>query len=145
MMQELSIHHYRLSLAWPRLFPEGKGTLNEKGADFYHRLIDELLNHDIQPAVPLSHWDLPQALQEAGGWQNRDTAYYFQAFAESAFKLFGDRVKSWITHNEPWCSAYLGHFTGIHAPGIQDSQAAVSLPAGHQGPEYFAPLLLHHR
>ena len=129
MMKELGIHHYRFSLAWPRLFSDGKGSLNEKGADFYHRLIDELLSHDIQPAVTLYHWDLPQALQETGGWQNRATAYHFQEFAESAFKLYGDRVKSWITHNEPWCSAYLGHFVGIHAPGIQDPQAA--LKAAH--------------
>ncbi len=129
LMQDLGVSNYRFSLAWSRLFPDGKGTLNQKGADFYHRLIDELLKHGIEPAVTIYHWDLPQILQETGGWQNRDTAYYFQAFAETVFKLYGDRVKTWITHNEPWCSAYLGHYTGIHAPGIQNSQAA--LKAAH--------------
>jgi len=124
IMVELGLKAYRFSIAWPRIFPEGVGEVNQKGLDFYNRLVDKLLAHGIEPFVTLYHWDLPQALQDKGGWPNRDTAYAFANYAETVAKEFGDRVSSWITHNEPFVAALIGHFTGEHAPGIQDPSAA---------------------
>lgn len=120
LMAELGVGSYRFSVAWPRIFPEGEGAVEPRGLEFYDRLVDRLLAHGIEPMVTLYHWDLPSALQARGGWLNRDTAYYFREYAETLFHHFADRVGHWITHNEPWCTAYLGHGTGRHAPGLQD-------------------------
>ena len=109
---------HRFSIAWPRIFPDGTGTVpNEEGLAFYSRLVDGLLKRGIEPWVTLYHWDLPQALQENGGWLNRDTMDAFVAYADCVSKALGGRVKHWITHNEPWVIAHLGHVTGEHAPG----------------------------
>lgn len=129
LMRDLGLKTYRFSIAWPRLFPLGSGPLNQPGADFYSRLVDALLEADILPVPTLYHWDLPQALQDQGGWPNRDTAYRFADYAEAAFRLLGDRVTRWITLNEPWCVAFLGYQSGEHAPGLQDR--ALCLQAGH--------------
>ncbi len=129
LMAHLGLNAYRLSIAWPRILPEGRGTVNTHGLDFYDRLVDALLAKGIQPFVTLYHWDLPLALQQEGGWLKRDTAYAFADYAEVMARQLGDRVAGWITLNEPWCSAYLGHAAGLHAPGVQDKQAAMTV--GH--------------
>ncbi len=126
IMAELGLKAYRFSISWPRIFPEGVGEVNRKGLDFYSRLVDKLLAHGIEPFVTLYHWDLPQALQDRGGWPSRDTAYAFAHYAETVAGELGDRVSFWITHNEPFVAALIGHFTGEHAPGIQDPSAAFS-------------------
>ncbi|OHD75235.1 MAG: beta-glucosidase [Spirochaetes bacterium RBG_13_68_11] len=128
-MRDLRLSSYRFSTAWSRVFPHGRGALNRKGLDFYEALVDGLLAAGIQPALTLYHWDLPQALQDAGGWTNRDTASWFAEYATCMFTHLGDRVKIWMTLNEPWVSAFVGHFQGRHAPGIRDFAAAVQ--AGH--------------
>jgi len=125
MMQEIGLKTYRFSTAWPRIFPSGKGKVNKNGLDFYERLIDALLGDGIEPALTLYHWDLPQALQDRGGWENRDTAGYFSDYAAAMFERFSDRVKTWITHNEPWVVAFVGHDAGRHAPGITDRVRAI--------------------
>ncbi|MHB1627203.1 MAG: GH1 family beta-glucosidase [Bacilli bacterium] len=129
LMKSLGLEHYRLSFSWTRLFPEGKGRLNQKGADFYERLVEELLDQGIAPFATLYHWDLPSALQQRGGWTNRDTAQRFEEYAATVFDRFKDRIKGYITHNEPWCAAFLGHMSGEHAPGLRDR--AAMLTAGH--------------
>jgi beta-glucosidase len=129
LMARLGLGAYRFSIAWPRVLPTGKGAVNAPGLDFYDRLVDTLLAHQITPFATLYHWDLPLALQQDGGWLNRDTAYAFADYAEIVARRLGDRVSGWITHNEPWCTAFLGHGIGIHAPGLHDIQAAVD--AGH--------------
>jgi beta-glucosidase len=129
LMAELGLGAYRFSLAWPRILPQGRGQVNAAGLDFYDRLVDTLLAHGIKPFATLYHWDLPLVLEEKGGWVNRDTAYAFAEYAEVVAKRLGDRVDAWITLNEPWCSAFLGYGIGIHAPGLQDKQAAFD--AGH--------------
>ena len=129
LMAELNLSAYRFSLSWPRILPQGSGDVNERGLDFYDRLVDALLARGIQPLATLYHWDLPIALQDQGGWLNRDTAYAFADYAEVVARRLGDRVQWWLTHNEPWCSAYLGFALGIHAPGLHDKQLAVN--AGH--------------
>lgn len=120
LMKELGVGSYRFSIAWPRIFPTGSGERNAKGFAYYHKLIDALLEAGIAPAITLYHWDLPQTLQDAGGWPNRETALKFGDYAKVVFDELGDKVKSWITLNEPWCSAFLGYVTGDHAPGIRD-------------------------
>jgi beta-glucosidase len=125
LMKELGLTAYRFSTAWPRIFPAGGGKLNHPGLDFYQRLVDALLAAGIQPCLTLYHWDLPQALQDRGGWVNRDTARYFADYAAAMFEHLGDRVKLWITHNEPWVSAFAGHLSGEHAPGLTDWKAAL--------------------
>ena len=117
LMQSLGIQSYRLSFSWSRIIPDGSGEINLEGLAYYRRLINALKKADIVPMVTLYHWDLPQALEDLGGWRNRDTAYAFQKFAEVCFDEFGKEVELWITINEPWCIAYLGHLTGEHAPG----------------------------
>ncbi|MCM8746175.1 GH1 family beta-glucosidase [Thermomicrobium sp. CFH 73360] len=125
LMQELGTPAYRFSIAWPRVFPKGAGVVNERGLAFYDRLVDALLEAKITPFVTLYHWDLPQALQDQGGWAERATAEAFAAYADVVARRLGDRVRYWITHNEPWVVAYLGHYQGVHAPGIQDLATAV--------------------
>ncbi|AOS62230.1 GH1 family beta-glucosidase [Actinoalloteichus hymeniacidonis] len=124
LVKSLGLDVYRFSVAWPRVLPDGR-TLESRGLDFYDRLVDEVLAAGIDPMLTLYHWDLPQALQDMGGWENRDTAYRFAEYAEQVFDRLGDRVLNWTTLNEPWCSAYLGHFTGLHAPGRTDARAAL--------------------
>jgi beta-glucosidase len=125
MMADLGLQSYRFSVAWPRIQPDGSGPANEAGLDFYRQLVDELRSYDIEPWVTLYHWDLPQALQDAGGWPARDTAARFADYAELVHRALGDRVSYWTTLNEPWCSAFLGYASGTHAPGTTDPRAAV--------------------
>lgn len=125
LLHELGIPAYRFSIAWPRVQPGGHGPANPAGLDFYDRLVDELLRYGIAPMATLYHWDLPQELQDAGGWAERDTAYRFADYAEIVAGRLGDRVRRWTTLNEPWCSAYLGYAKGEHAPGIRDPRQAV--------------------
>ncbi len=129
LMAELNLSIYRFSLSWPRILPQGTGAVNERGLDFYDRLVDTLLARGIRPLATLYHWDLPVILQDRGGWLVRDTAYAFADYAGVVVRRLGDRVHWWLTHNEPWCSAYLGYAIGIHAPGLHDKQLAVE--AGH--------------
>jgi len=127
LMKELGVRGYRMSVAWPRIFPKGSGKPNMPGLDFYNRLVDALLEAGIEPMVTLYHWDLPQALQEKGGWGNRDTVLYFADYADTVFRSLGDRVKKWNTLNEPICTAFTGHWFGRHAPGIKDASLAVQV------------------
>jgi beta-glucosidase len=129
LMAQLGLSAYRFSLAWPRILPEGRGAVNQMGLDFYDRLVDNLLAKGIEPFATLYHWDLPSPLQREGGWRNRATAYAFADYADIVTARLGDRVANWTTLNEPWCSAYLGYGTGVHAPGLSDRQAAID--AGH--------------
>ncbi|GAA0655474.1 GH1 family beta-glucosidase [Kitasatospora atroaurantiaca] len=117
LMAELGLGAYRFSLSWPRIRPGGTGPANAAGLDFYDRLVDELLAKGISPVATLYHWDLPQALEDLGGWTNRDTAYRFAEYAALAAGRLGDRIPTWTTLNEPWCSAFLGYGSGVHAPG----------------------------
>jgi beta-glucosidase len=125
LMADLGVGYYRFSLAWPRLQPDGRGALNERGVDFYERLIDALRARGIEPWITLYHWDLPQVLQDAGGWPARDTAERFAEYAAAVYDRLRDRVRHWTTLNEPWVSAFVGHATGRHAPGLQDPEAAL--------------------
>ena len=124
LMQRLGLQAYRFSIAWPRILPGGAGAVNQRGLDFYSRLVDGLLEAGITPFATLYHWDLPQALQERGGWPARATAEAFVEYADVISRHLGDRVKHWITHNEPWCAAFLSHQIGAHAPGWHDWGAA---------------------
>jgi beta-glucosidase len=126
LLADLGVTHYRFSLAWPRLQPDGKGAINPDGLDFYSRLVDELLTRDITPWVTLYHWDLPQALEDAGGWPVRDTALRFADYATLTHERLRDRVRDWTTLNEPWCSAFLGYAAGAHAPGRTEPAAALA-------------------
>ncbi|MDA5283315.1 GH1 family beta-glucosidase [Streptomyces sp. NPDC054904] len=125
LMKDLGTNAYRLSVAWPRVLPGGDGPVNAKGLDFYDRLIDGLLAAGITPSVTLYHWDLPQALQDRGGWPERATAEHFAAYAGLVAGRLGDRVTEWATLNEPLCSAWIGHLEGRMAPGWTDLTAAV--------------------
>ena len=129
LMADLGVDAYRLSVAWPRIQPDGSGPVNEAGVDFYSRLVDELLGAGITPLVTLYHWDLPQPLEDAGGWPHRDTAERFADYAVALQERLGDRVRRWITLNEPFCSSVIGYGTGRHAPGVQD--AGATLAAAH--------------
>jgi beta-glucosidase len=131
LMRQLGVGAYRLSLAWPRLFPDGTGTPNEKGLAFYDRLIDALLAAGITPWVTLYHWDLPQALQQRGGFLNRDFVDWFARYTETVVQRYGDRVKHWMTFNEPPCSIGLGLQEGMHAPGLRLSFRECLLGAHH--------------
>jgi beta-glucosidase len=119
LMAELGLEAYRFSIAWPRIVPDGRGPANPQGIDFYSRLVDGLLTRGIRPVATLYHWDLPQAMQDAGGWLNRNTAQALADYASVIGAALGDRVHTWTTLNEPWCSAYLGYGSGAHAPGLQ--------------------------
>ncbi len=129
LMKELGVSAYRFSVAWPRIIPTGRGKVESRGLDFYDRLVDAMLARNIEPWVTLYHWDLPQALQEQGGWTSRQTAEAFAEYAAVVAERLKGRVQHWITHNEPWCVAVLGHRTGEHAPGWKDGNAA--LKAAH--------------
>ncbi|MEV2251360.1 GH1 family beta-glucosidase [Streptomyces sp. NPDC050147] len=129
LMADLGLNAYRFSVSWSRVQPTGRGPAVQRGLDFYRRLVDELLGKGIKPALTLYHWDLPQELEDAGGWPARETAYRFAEYAGFVAEALGDRVESWITLNEPWCSAFLGYGSGVHAPGRTDPAAA--LQAAH--------------
>ncbi|GAA2499531.1 GH1 family beta-glucosidase [Winogradskya humida] len=126
LIKSLGVDTYRFSVAWPRVQPHGRGPVNPAGLAFYDRLTDELLAVGIDPWVTLYHWDLPQELEDAGGWPNRDTAYRFADYSMLVFDKLSDRVTNWTTLNEPWCSAWLGYNVGVHAPGRKDFDAAIS-------------------
>ncbi len=129
LMRWLGINAYRFSIAWPRVIPAGRGPVQAAGLDFYDALVDGLLEAGIRPFVTLYHWDLPQALQDRGGWGERDTVEAFVEYADAVSARLGDRVRHWATHNEPWCVATLGHESGVHAPGHRDP--AEALRVGH--------------
>jgi beta-glucosidase len=129
IMRELGLAAYRFSIAWPRIIPEGRGAVNQPGLDFYERLVEGLLEAGITPWATMYHWDLPQVLEDAGGWPERATADAFAEYADVITSRLGDRVKHWITINEPWVVAYLGYGWGVHAPGRADMAAA--LATGH--------------
>lgn len=117
LIANLGFGSYRFSLSWTRILPNGTGEINAKGVDFYNRLIDALLERGVNPAITLFHWDYPQSLEDLGGWTHPDAGKWFGDYSEVCYKAFGDRVKFWITENEPWCHAFLGHGIGAHAPG----------------------------
>ncbi len=125
-MADLGVGAYRFSLAWPRIQPEGRGPANPRGLDFYRRLLDALHARDIVPVPTLYHWDLPQALEDAGGWPSRETALRFADYAGLVHAALGERAPLWVTLNEPWCSAWLGYGSGVHAPGRTDPAAALA-------------------
>jgi len=126
IMKNLGVKAYRFSIAWPRLFPNGDEVREERGFAFYNKLIDALLAANIEPMVTLYHWDLPQKLEDAGGWANRATVDAFEKYAKACAEAFGDRINSWITLNEPWCVSWLGYSNGVHAPGKKDYKLAIA-------------------
>jgi beta-glucosidase len=137
LMRSLGASHYRLSLAWPRIYPDGDGALNQKGLDFYHRLFDSMDKHGLKPWVTMFHWDLPQTLETRfGGWRDRRVADAFALYADTIVKAFGDRVKNWITLNEVMCFTQLGYGNGQKAPGLK-------LGAGVVNQTYHNALLCH--
>ena len=125
LMRRMGLNSYRFSVSWSRVQPAGAGPANPAGLDFYRRLVDELLDNGIQPWLTLYHWDLPQPIEDAGGWPARDTAARFAEYAALVHHALGDRVNSFTTLNEPWCSAFLGYASGEHAPGRRDVVSAV--------------------
>lgn len=131
LMQRLNISAYRFSIAWSRILPTGRGDANQKGIDFYSRLVDGLLAAGITPFVTLYHWDLPQALEDEDGWLRRGIASDFTAYADTVSRALGDRVKHWITFNEPWVFTWLGYAKGEHAPGRQSNNPGSALAATH--------------
>ncbi|GAB3226827.1 GH1 family beta-glucosidase [Glycomyces halotolerans] len=135
LIGELGLNSYRFSLSWPRICPEGDGKVNQAGLDYYSALVDALLEKGVTPWVTLYHWDLPQDLEDAGGWPRRETAERFADFTRVAHEALGDRVKHWITVNEPWCAAFLGYSSGEHAPGRREPAASIAaahhLMVGH--------------
>jgi len=126
LMKELGLDAFRFSVAWPRVLPNGRGEVNQAGLDFYDRLVDELLANGIEPYATLFHWDTPQVLEDAGGWPERATAEAFVEYTEAVVGRLGDRVHHWITHNEPWVYAWIGHAWGRHAPGRTSEADAVA-------------------
>jgi beta-glucosidase len=126
LMKELGLEAYRFSIAWPRIQPTGRGEANAAGIAFYERLVDGLIARGIRPIATLYHWDLPQTLEDEGGWTNRATAYAFADYARIMGEALGDRIETWTTLNEPWCSAYLGYGSGAHAPGVTDGASALA-------------------
>ena len=127
LMKQIGLQAYRFSISWPRILPNGRGKVNQKGLDFYDKLVDGLLKEEIKPFVTLYHWDLPQALQDEGGWETRSTAEAFVEYTEAVSKTLGDRVKNWITHNEPAVVAWVGNDSGEHAPGNQDLSKGIAV------------------
>ena len=129
-MAEIGLTAYRFSIAWPRVIPDGRGKINVEGLDFYDRLVDDLLRHDIEPFATLYHWELPQLLEDRGGWYSRDTTDAFQAYTEAVVHRLADRVTNWVTVNEPWVQAWFGYGEGKHAPGRADGVPG-AVTAGH--------------
>ena len=125
LMAEIGLKLHRFSVAWSRVFPEGRGTPNPKGLDHYERMVDGLLARGIAPMATLYHWDLPLALQQQGGWANRDIAGWYADYVGHVNARIGDRVAYWNTLNEPWCVAFVGHRDGLHAPGLKDEEIAL--------------------
>ena len=125
LIRDLGVGAYRFGIGWPRVLPAGRGPVNERGLDFYDRLVDGLVERGVAPVVTLDHWDLPQALQDEGGWANRSTVDAFVEYADAVIARLDDRVTMWITHNEPWMVSMIGHFRGVHAPGHTDLDSAV--------------------
>jgi beta-glucosidase len=124
LMSSLGLTAYRFSMSWSRVQPGGRGPINPKGLDFYKRLVDELHGAGIEPWLTLYHWDLPQELEDAGGWPVRDTAFRYAEYAKAVHEALGDRVRHWTTVNEPWCAAFLGYASGDHAPGRHEPKLA---------------------
>jgi beta-glucosidase len=129
LMADLGVRAYRFSVAWPRIQPEGRGPVNQEGLDHYRRLVDRLNRQGIVPVATLYHWDLPQLLEDLGGWTDRDTAERFAEYAAIVHRTLADEIPFWITLNEPWVSAWLGYGTGVHAPGRADD--ALAFAASH--------------
>lgn len=127
LIASLGVDHYRFSMSWPRVQPLGQGRFNEPGFAFYERLIDGLIKRGVRPCLTLNHWDLPQHLQDQGGWKSRDTVYRFVDYARQVGRRFGDRLSLLTTHNEPWVIAVLGHEQGIFAPGIRSRRVAMQV------------------
>ena len=125
LMSDLGLNAYRFSIAWSRILPDGTGRVNQAGVDFYRRLCKELAGAGITPVATLYHWDLPQALQERGGWLNPDSVSWFAEYAAVAKSALGDMITTWATLNEPWCTAFLGHSSGEHAPGLNDTPGSL--------------------
>lgn len=125
LMKKIGLQAYRFSISWPRVLPTGRGKVNQKGLDFYSKLVDSLLEAGIKPFATLYHWDMPQALEDEGGWPARSTAEAYVEYADVVTRALGDRVKNWITHNEPAVVAWLGYEIGVHAPGIKDQVKAM--------------------
>lgn len=126
LMQELGLRAFRFSIAWPRILPDGIGTVNQRGLDFYDRMVDELLARGIQPFATLYHWDLPQRIEDRGGWTSRETVDAFVEYVDVVTRRLGDRVGHWITHNEPWVAAWVGYGWGSHAPGRSSERDAIA-------------------
>ena len=126
LMAEIGLEAYRFSVSWPRIQPEGSGPANQKGLDFYRRLVAGLRDRDVTPALTLYHWDLPQALEDLGGWTNRDTSMRFAEYARVVYEELADEVPLWITLNEPWVVSWLGHALGVHAPGRRSTEEALA-------------------
>jgi beta-glucosidase len=120
LMAEIGVNAYRFSISWSRLIPEGTGDVNPEGVEFYRKLCNELRAHGIEPMATLYHWDLPQVLQDRGGWGNPESVQWFADYARTAKESLGDLVTTWVTLNEPWCIAFLGHSSAQHAPGVSD-------------------------
>jgi len=127
LLREMGLNAYRFSTAWPRIIPGGTGPVNALGLDYYDRVVDALLQANVTPFVTLYHWDLPQALQDRGGWANRTTIDAFLRYVQATVERLGDRVKHWMTFNEPWCVSILGHEIGEHAPGMHDRRVALQV------------------
>lgn len=125
LMSTLGVGAYRFSISWPRIHPDGTSAVNAPGVAFYDRLVDAMLERGISPAATLYHWDLPQALQDRGGWTERATVDRFEEYARTMYDALGDRVAMWMTHNEPWMASFIAHLRGVHAPGWTDLQAAL--------------------
>lgn len=126
--KQLGVNAYRFSIAWPRIFDYQKSaSANSAGLDFYDRLVDGMLARGLEPWATLYHWDLPQYLQDKGGWVNRETVHAFVEYTDAVTRRLGDRIQNWITHNEPWCTAFLGNMEGCHAPGLKDFKAALQV------------------
>jgi len=126
LMKDLGLRHYRFSIAWPRVVPAGSGKPNSKGLDFYERLVDSMRENGIEPYATLYHWDLPLPLQETGGWTNRATADRFVEYVDAVTRRLGKKIHRWMTHNEPWVVAFVGHLYGAHAPGLTDLRTALA-------------------
>ncbi|WP_300681933.1 GH1 family beta-glucosidase [Nocardioides sp.] len=135
LVGDLGVEYYRFSVAWPRIIPDGVGRIETRGLDYYDRMVDAMLARGVTPTGTFYHWDLPQALEDRGGWLDRGTAEAYADYAMVVHDRLGDRVKVWATHNEPWCAAYLGYAAGVHAPGLraggQAHRAAHHLMLGH--------------